>query len=67
LKESGVFLRREFSLWKSAAFFYFGGRLCEIKMLCGAREKDAKTNTLEMEVCWQEYDLWCNTQSGKYR
>lgn len=36
-------------------------------LLCGAREKDAKTNTLEMEVCWQEYDLWCDTQRGKHR
>lgn len=28
-------------------------------LLCGAREKDVKTNALEMEICWQEYDLWC--------
>ena len=36
-------------------------------LLCGAREKDVKTNALEMEVCWQEYDLWRDTQRGKHR
>jgi len=41
LKESGGFLRREFSLRKSAAFFYFGGMLCEIiwKLLPGILQK----------------------------